>query len=144
MMESINPPNKIKWEPLSAIHLAGIIGDPKTLRCFLNVPKFDLSVTIQGCSTLHFVLDGTPLTFSGKHSKSILKRSLFCDETQYGEYLISRDDVRSALSDEDREVCVSILIQAGLDVWEKMRTTSSQNLAPMQVINFVIFGNESS
>lgn len=91
------------------------MSDPKTLRCFLNISKFDLSVTIQGCTALHFVVDGSPLIMR-EYDEVLLKKSNFYDIRDYAE---APYKIQNGPTDKDRELCIAILIQAGLDVWQK-------------------------
>ena len=104
-------------ERISAIHLAAASGDPETLRLFITNQQFDPLVTCFGATSLHFAVASRRPTSSKPYSYepiciSIMKMEDFHTLHEY------RKGPKDA-SYEGREACISILVHAGVDVWQK-------------------------
>ena len=103
---------------ISAIHLAAALGDPETLRLFTTNQDFDPLVTCRGATSLHFaVASSRPTQFKPAclpHNFMNLKD--FGDVSSYEE---AKAEGAKNPSYKGRVACISILVQAGVDVWEK-------------------------
>jgi hypothetical protein len=108
---------------ISAIHLAAALGDPKTLRLFITYHQFDPLVTCHGATSLHFaVASRRPTSLEPSKGKAtylsdrIMNMKDFGGIISYGE--AKGQDAKST-SYEEREACISVLVQAGIDVWQE-------------------------
>ena len=108
---------------ISAIHLAAALGDPKTLRLFITYHQFDPLVTCYGATSLHFaVASRRPTSLEPSKGKAtylsdrIMNMKDFGGIISYGE--AKGQDAKST-SYEEREACISVLVQAGIDVWQE-------------------------
>ena len=105
-----------------AIHLAAASGNPETLRLFITYQQFDPLVTCHGATSLHFaVASKRPTSFRSSVQSSIISNFVmqvedFGDVDSYGE---AKVEGAKNPSYKGREACISILVQAGVDVWEK-------------------------
>ena len=107
---------------ISAIHLAAASGDPETLRLFTTNQQFDPLVTCRGATSLHFAVASrrpTSLKLGEKCTylpHNFMKLEDFCNVISYGD---AKAEGGKNPSYKGREACISILVQAGVDVWEK-------------------------
>ena len=109
---------------ISAIHLAAASGDPETLRLFITNQQFDPLVTCRGATSLHFaVASRLPLPFYPSETaqntlipNSILRLEDLDHFVPFGKVKVKGVENPSY---KGREACISILVQAGVDVWEK-------------------------
>ena len=109
---------------ISAIHLAAASGDPETLRLFITNQQFDPLVMCRGATSLHFaVASRPPFSFDlfGWRKCASIPNSVFHLE-DFG-YIVYFWEAKvkgvENPSYKGREACISILVQAGVDVWEK-------------------------
>ena len=99
-------------------------GDPETLRLFITNQQFDPLATCRGATSLHFaVASSPPFSFSlfRPRQHTYISNSVFQLE-DFGDcsnYEIAKQKGAKNSSYKGREACISILVQAGVDVWEK-------------------------
>jgi hypothetical protein len=108
---------------ISAIHLAAALGDPKTLRLFTTYHQFDPLVTCCGATSLHFaVASRRPTSLSPSEGKATYISDRIMDMTDFGgidSYGEAKGQDAKSISYEEREACISVLVQAGVDVWQE-------------------------
>jgi hypothetical protein len=120
----VNLDGEFDTRQISAIHLAATSGDPETLRLFITNQKFDPLVTCHGATSLHFAVASRPPFSYGDTGVTqntcipnyVMQMEDFGDVDSYGE---AKVDGAKNPSYKGRESCISILVQAGVDVWEK-------------------------
>jgi hypothetical protein len=118
-----NHNGRFSTRAISTIHLAAASGDPKTLRLFTTDHQFDPLVTCCGATSLHFaVASRRPTSLSPSEGKAtyipnrIMDMKDFYGIISYGK--AKGEDAKST-SYEEREACISVLVQAGVDVWQE-------------------------
>ena len=108
---------------ISAIHLAAASGDPKILRLFITYHQFDPLVTCHGATPLHFaVASRRPTSLSPSKGESIYMFDHYLNMKDFGgiiSYGKAKGQYAKYTSYKEREACINILVQAGVDVWEK-------------------------
>ena len=107
---------------ISAIHLAAAFGDPETLRLFITNQQFDPLVTCCGATSLHFaVASQPPSSLFGYMECTCILNSVLYMEDFGNSFYFGKAKVKGVEnpSYKGREACISILVQAGVDVWEK-------------------------
>jgi len=109
---------------ISAIHLAAALGDPETLRLFITNQQFDPLVTFFGATSLHFAVASSPPISYGLFGElreepcipnSVLQVEDFGNCYKFGE---AKQKGAKNSSYKGREACISILVEACLDVWQ--------------------------
>ena len=108
---------------ISAIHLAAASGDPKVLRLFTTDHQFDPLVTCHGATSLHFdVASRRPTSLPPSEGESICMFNHLLNMKDYGGFIsyekAKGEDVKN-ISYKEREACISVLVQAGVSVWQK-------------------------
>jgi hypothetical protein len=115
-------PSGFESREISAIHLAAASGDPETLRLFITNQQFDPLVTCRGATSIHFAVASRRPTSLELWEQStclphnFMKLEDFSNVVSYGD--AKAEDAKN-LSYERKEACISILVQASVDVWEK-------------------------
>ena len=108
---------------ISAIHLAAASGDPETLRLFITNQQFDPLVTCWGATSLHFaVASRRPTLFQTLDDKPTYISNFILTMKDFGamaSYSKGKGKGAKDASYEEREACISILVHAGVDVWQK-------------------------
>ena len=115
--------HNICTETISAIHLAAASGDPKILRLFITYHQFDPLVTYHGATSLHFaVASRRPTSLSPLEGNStyIYDRVMNMEDCGgFTDYMEAKWQDAKITSHEEREACISVLVQAGVDLWQK-------------------------
>ena len=121
--QDIKPNMDLPTRAISAIHLAAASGDPKTLRLFITYHQFDPLVTCHGATSLHFaVASRRPTSLEPFRGESIYMFDHFLNMKDFGgiiSYGIAKEQDAKNTSYKEREACISVLVQAGVDVWQE-------------------------
>lgn len=108
---------------ISTIHLIEASRDLTTLRIFITNQQYDRLVTCYDATSLHFVVasSGPSLSTFDCNSTHIFHRAIKMED--FGE-MITYENFKAKgttiILDERREACISILMQARIDVWKKI------------------------
>ena len=119
----INHKRSFHTGEISAIHLAAASGDPKTLRLFITYHQFDPLVTCHGATSLHFaVASRRPTSLEPSKGKATYISDCIMNMKDFGgiiSYGKAKGEDAKSTSYEEREACISVLVQAGVDVWQE-------------------------
>ena len=120
----INLDEPFHTRQISAIHLAAALGDPKTLWLFTTFLEFDPLVTCHGATSLHFVVASRRPTislppFEGEYINICDRYLKLMDFGRFLSYVKAKAEDAKSTSYKEREACISMLVQAGLSMWQK-------------------------
>ena len=119
----INLDEPFHTRQISAIHLAAASGDPKTLWLFTTFLKFDPLVTCHGATSLHFaVASRRPTSLPPFEDKFIRMADHFLNMKDFGgiiSYEKAKGEDAKSTSYKEREACINMLVQAGVNMWKK-------------------------
>lgn len=109
-----------------ALHLAAASGNMEVLRLFLDNSYFNQMISVRGCTTLHFAVDDTmPYCLSNNEGMDISWRFILLEDICTVSKLESVSKIEKDLDSIKGKIyagkkgCMSMLLQAGIDVWQK-------------------------
>lgn len=113
-----------KLRSISAVLSASASGNPDTLRLFLDNPSFDPLVKFEGATALHYAANAMipcdPLYHNFKINRFLCFPELLSFHLDPHGYEKEQEDVEwTPKSYLGRQACITMLLQAGVDIWEK-------------------------